>query len=201
MKSIIFCTTLLMLAGTLSGQWKAQTAETYDGTYRMAYVTSTSGNETLRILRDVSAPAAAKGTSVFDQLTGVILLNKDIGNENRVLSLVLRFDDSYKIYIHQPDHINQKWDPNLRKYMIESDWQLWRIADTRDKSVRKEPSDPSSLPQSERMDMEGITGLLKSSQKVSCQIILLNSVYDTQSILKCEFTLQNSTKSINYLIR
>jgi len=201
MKSTIFCSALLLVAGTLHGQWKAQTAETYDGTYRMAYVTSTSGNETLRILRDVSAPAAASGTSVFEQLTGVILLNKDIGNGNRVLSLVLGFDDSPKIYIHQPDNIRQQWDPNLRKYMIESDWQLWRIADTRDRSVRKESADPESLPQNERMSMEGIIGLLKTSQKVSCQIILINSVYDTQSIHKCEFTLQNSTKSINFLLK
>ncbi len=201
MKSIIFCSALLLVAGTLHGQWKAQTAETYDGTYRMAYVTSTSGNETLRILRDVSASAAANGISVFEQLTGVILLNKDIGNQNRVLSLVLGFDDSPKIYIHQPENIRQQWDPNLRKYMIESDWQLWRIADTRDRSVRKESADPESLPQNERMSMEGIIGLLKTSQKVSCQIILITVSMTLNRFTSVSSRLQNSTKSINFLLK
>jgi hypothetical protein len=200
MRSIIFFPVLLLLTGTLSGQWKAQTAEEYDKTTRMAYVTSTSGNETLRILRDVSAQTGASGMTVYEQLTGLILLNQHIGDGNRVHSLVLRFDESPKIYIHQPEKIKQQWDPNLRKFMIESDWQLWRIADTRDKSIRKE-TDPASLPPDERLDMEGIITLLKASQKVTCQIILLNSVYDTQSILKCEFTLQNSTKSINFLLK
>lgn len=200
MKSIIVSSALLLLAGTLSGQWKAQTAETYDKTVRMAFVTSTSGNETLRILRDVSSPAGERGTTVYEQLTGLILLNQHIGDGNRVHSLVLRFDDSPMMYIHRPEQIKQQWDPNLRKFMIESDWQLWRIADTRDKSIRKE-TDPASLPQHERLDMEGIIALLKASQKVTCQIILLNSVYDTQSVLKCEFTLQNSTKSINFLLK
>lgn len=200
MRSIIVFPVLLLLGSTVSGQWKAQTAETYDKTTRMAFVTSTSGNETLRILRDMSAPAGEKGTTVFEQLTGLILLNKSIGDENRVHSLVLSFDDSPKIYIHQPERFKQQWDPNLRKFMIESDWQLWMIADTRDKSKRK-ATDPASLPQNERLDMEGLIALLKSSQKVSCQVIMLNSVYDTQSILKCEFTLQNSTKSINFLLK
>jgi len=200
MKNIIVCLALLLLGSSVYGQWKAQTAETYDNTYRIAYVTSKSGNATLRILRNMSAPAGEKGATPYDLLTGQILLNKDIGDENSVQNLVFRFDESPKIYIHQPDHSRQEWDANIRKYMIESDWQTWRIADTRNKE-RKIATNPGSVPQNERINTKGIIDLLKASKKVSCQIILLNRAYETQSTINCEFTLQNSTKSINYLFR
>lgn len=200
MKNIIVCLALLFLGSSAYGQWKAQTAETYDNTYRIAFVTSKGGTETLRILRNMSIPAGEKGASPYDQITWQILLNKTIGDDNSVFSLVFRFDDSPKMYILQPDKIRQEWDKNIRKYMIESDWKIWRIADTRNKE-RKIATDPGSIPANERIDTKGIIDLLKASQKVSCQVILLNKVYDTQSTVKCEFTLQNSTKSINYLFR
>lgn len=200
MKNITFSLALLLLGSTVYGQWKAQTAVTYDKTFRIAYVTSKSGTETLRILRNISAPAGEKGTTPYDLLMGQILLNKNLGDGNSVQSLVFRFDDSPKFYIHQPANFTQKWENNIRKYMIESDWQTWRIGDTRNKE-RKIITDPESVPANERVSTKEIIDLLKSSQKVSCQILLLNRAYDTQSTINCEFTLQNSTKSIAYLFQ
>jgi hypothetical protein len=201
MKNIIVLFASLLLGSSVCGQWKAQTAETYDNTYRIAYVTSTGGTETLRILRNMTTPAGEKGATPYDDLTGQIMLNKNIGDLNSVESIVFRFDESTRIYILQTGNIKQQWDANIRKYMIESGWQTWRIGDTRDKSVRKAVTDPASIPPSERTNAKGIIDLLKASQKVSCQIVLYNSVHETQSIINCEFTLQNSTKSINYLFK
>ncbi len=201
MKNILVCLALLLSGSTLSGQWKAQTAETYDITYRIAYVTSTSGNETLRVLRDMSATAGEKGTGLYDQLTGQIMLNKDIGDKSTVENLVFRFDDSPKIYIHQPSPDRQKWDVNNRKYIIESDWQTWRLGDTRERGVRKEPAAAGTAAQEEVINMKKILELMKTSKKVSCQIFVLNKAYETQSTIVCEFTLVNSTKSINYLFQ
>ena len=198
-KTVVFLASLL-LGSTAFGQWKAQTAETYDNTYRIAYVTSKSGTETLRILRNISAPAGEQGATPYDQLRGQFLLNKNLGEGNSVQSIVFRFDDSPKFYIHQPGNITQKWDGNIRKYMIESDWQTWRIGDTRNKE-RKIITDPGSVAADERISTKEIIDLLKSGKTVSCQIILLNKAYDTQSTISCEFTLQNSTKSISYLFK
>lgn len=201
MKNIIFCLALIVSGSTVYGQWKAQTAETYDITYRIAYVTSSSGTETLRILRDMSSSAGEAGASAYDQLTGQIMLNKDIGDKSIVESLVFRFDDSPKFYIHQPSPDRQKWDINNRKYIIESDWQTWRPGDTRDRGVRKSPADAGSASQDEVINMKKILEMFKTSKKVSCQIFLLNKAYETQSTIVCEFTLLNSTKSINYLFQ
>ena len=201
MKNIIVCLAIILTGSTVYGQWKAQTAETYDKTYRIAYVTSDSGNETLRVLRDMSAPAGEKGAGLYDQLTGQIMLNKDIGDKSIVENVVFRFDDSPKIYIHQPSPDRQKWDVNNRKYIIDSDWKTWRLGDTREKGVRKAPADAGSVAQDEGINMKKILELFKTSKKVSCQIFLLNKTYETQSTIVCEFTLQNSTKSINYLFQ
>lgn len=201
MKNIIVCLAIILTGSTVYGQWKAQTAETYDKTYRIAYVTSDSGNETLRVLRDMSAPAGEKGAGIYDQLTGQIMLNKDIGDKSIVENVVFRFDDSPKIYIHQPSPDRQKWDVNNRKYIIDSDWKTWRLGDTREKGVRKAPADAGSAAQDEGINMKKILELFKTSKKVSCQIFLLNKAYETQSTIVCEFTLQNSTKSINYLFQ
>jgi len=201
MKNIIVCLALLLSGSTVYGQWKAQTAETYDITYRIAYVTSTSGNETLRVLRDMSSAAGEAGSGPYDQLTGQIMLNKDIGDKSTVENLVFRFDDSPKIYIHQPSPDRQKWDVNNRKYIIESDWQTWRLGDTRERGVRKTPADSASAAQDAAINMKKILELMKTSKKVSCQIFVLNKAYETQSTIVCEFTLLNSTKSINYLFQ
>jgi restriction endonuclease len=201
MKSIFVCLALILSGSTVFGQWKAQTAETYEKTYRIAYVTSNSGSETLRVLRDMSATAGVKGEGLYDQLTGQIMLNKDIGGESTVENIVFRFDDSPKIYIHQPAANRQKWDVNNRKYIIESDWQTWRLGDTRERGVRKAPADAATIAKDESIRMKEILELLKTSKKVSCQIFLLNKAYETQSTIVCEFTLVNSTKSINYLFQ
>ena len=105
-KPVIFLLTIL-ICGTATAQWKAQTAETYDKTYRMAFVTSKGGGETLRVMRDITGSAATKTASPYDQISGQILLNKNVGTEYKVLTIVLRFDESTKMYIHQPDELKQ----------------------------------------------------------------------------------------------
>lgn len=197
MKNIIAGLTLVLLTGTVSGQWKAQSGETYDKTFRVAYVTSASGGETLRLLRTIIPADRQKATDPYDQVTGQVLLNTKPDKDNSVQGLVLRFDDSPKIYIHQTKEFKQSWDNGARKFIIESDWQSWRIEDSRDKEVKKIGSDP----QENAVSVKEIITLLKSGKKVYCQIILLNTVYGTQSIINAEFTLQNSTKSIAYLFK
>jgi uncharacterized protein (UPF0297 family) len=198
MKNIIVLLTLL-LCSSAYGQWKAQTAETYDKTYRIAYVTSRSGNATLRVLRDITSSSKQKGANPYDQITGQILLNDKIDKDSKVQSLVFRFDDSPKIYVHQPSEFKQEWDANARKYIITSDWDTWRSGDSRDKEVRINNS--NSDPQAKTVYAKEIIDLMKAHQKVFCQVVMLNGVYGTQSIIDFEFTLQNSTKSINYLFR
>jgi hypothetical protein len=195
MKKSIFFLSALLILNAANAQWKAQTAETYDKTYRMALVTSRSGGETMRILRDVTPGTAQKGASPYDQISGQILLNKNIGTEYRVITIVLRFDESTKMYIHQPEELKQSWDANAGRYIIESDWKMWRTGDTRNKSAGKGPGDKGSDLKKEILD------LMKSAKKVSCQIVLIHKMHDTQTMLNTEFLLQNSTKSINYLFQ
>jgi len=181
-----------LFCSVAGAQWKAQTAETYEQTYRIAFVTSKSGTETLRVLRAVPGQ---KGTSPYDHITGQILLNKNIGTEYNVYNLVFRFDDSPKMYILDPEAIEQQWDANVRKYIIDSDWKTWRIGDTRDKQGRKKKSDTGADHKKEIID------LMKASGKITCQIVLLRKGDGSQSMISTEFTLQNSTKSINYLFK
>lgn len=197
MKNILVCLTLL-LCSSAYGQWKAQTAETYNKTYRIAYVTSRSGNATLRVLRDITS-SPKKGANIYDQITGQILLNDKIDKDSKVQSLVFSFDDSPKIYVHQPAEFKQEWDANARKYIVTSDWHTWRSGDSRDKEVRSNNS--SSDSQAKQVYAKDIIEMLKAHKKVVCQVIMLNAVYGTQSIIDFEFTLQNSTKSINYLFK
>ncbi len=201
MKNIIFCLILLLLRGAAYGQWKAQTAETYDKTYRIAYVTSSNGNATLRVLRNMTTSSGQKVTNPYDQIEGQILLNNKLDNGNVVQSLVFRFDDSPKIYIHQPSAFKQEWDTGSRKYIIESDWHAWRPGDTRDKEVKRNTPEQDSITQANSLYAKDIIAMLKAHKKVFCQIILANKVYGTQSSINLEFTLQNSTKSINYLFK
>ncbi|MCU0459758.1 MAG: hypothetical protein MUE37_11815 [Bacteroidales bacterium] len=193
-KSILFLSVVL-LCGAANAQWKAQTAETYDKTYRMAFVTSKSGGETLRIMRDITSGTSQKGVSPYDQISGQILLNKNVGTEYKVYTIVLRFDESTKMYIHQPAELKQGWDANVGRYIIESDWQIWRTGDTRNKSAGKAAGDTGANLKKEIID------LMKSGKKVSCQIVLIHKMHDTQTMLNSEFILQNSTKSINYLFQ
>lgn len=193
MKNMVVFLAAMLFCSAASAQWKAQTAETYENTYRMAFVTSTSGTETLRIMRAVTP--GQKAANPYDQITGQILLSKNIGTENRVLSLVLRFDDSPKMYIHQPADMKQDWDANVRKFIIESDWQMWRLGDTRNKQARSTADNTIADRKKEIID------LLKASQKVNCQIVLLHKVHGTQSIITTEFVLKNSTKSMNFLLQ
>ena len=192
MKKIIALITFTLLAVSASAQWKAQSAETYEQTYRMAFVTSRSGTETLRLLRAVPGE---KGTTAYDQIYGQILLKRNIGTDYNVYNLVFRFDDSPKMYILDPEGIKQQWDANVRKYIIDSDWKTWRIGDTRDKQGRKSAGDASADHKKEIID------LMKASGKVTCQIVLLRKGDGSQSMISTEFTLQNSTKSINYLFK
>jgi len=192
MKKIIALITFTLLAISASAQWKAQSAETYEQTYRMAFVTSRSGTETLRLLRAVPGE---KGTTAYDQISGQILLNRNIGTDYNVYNLVFRFDDSPKMYILDPEGIKQQWDANVRKYIIDSDWKTWRIGDTRDKQGRKSAGDAGADHKKEIID------LMKASGKVTCQIVLLRKGDGSQSMISTEFTLQNSTKSINYLFK
>jgi len=197
MKKTLFCLTLL-LCSSAYGQWKAQTAETYNKTYRIAYVTSRSGNATLRVLRDITS-VPKKGANPYDQITGQILLNDKIDNNSKVQSLVFSFDDSPKIYVHQPAEFKQEWDANARKYIVTSDWHQWKQDDTRNKEVRS--NNPGSDSSAKQYSAKEIIEMLKAHKKVLCQVVLLNGVYGTQSIIDFEFTLQNSTKSISYLFR
>ena len=192
MKKIIVLVLLTLLAVAASAQWKAQSVETYDQTYRMAFVTSRSGTETLRVLRAVPGE---KGTTVYDQISGQILLDKNIGTDYNVYNLVFRFDDSPKMYILDPDGIKQQWDANVRKYIIDSDWKRWRMGDTRDRQGRMNAGDTGSDRKKEIID------LMKSGGKVTCQIVLLRKGDGSQSMISTEYTLQNSTKSINYLFK
>ena len=104
MKNAVVIVAALLLSSVASAQWKAQTAETYDETYRMAFVTSVGGTETLRIMRAVTS--VKKADNPYDQIIGQILLSRNVGTENMVHSIVLRFDDSPKMYIHQPASYN-----------------------------------------------------------------------------------------------
>jgi hypothetical protein len=195
MKYILTILLSLLLCSYASAQWKAQTAETYDKTYRMAFVVSKGGGETLRIMRDITPGTAQKGTSPYDQISGQILLNKNVGTEYKVNTIVLRFDESTKMYIHQPAELKQSWDANVGRYIIESDWQIWRTGDTRNRSANKAAGDTSANLKKEILD------LMKTGKKVSCQIVLIHKMHDTQTMLNTEFFLQNSTKSINYLFQ
>jgi len=197
MKNILVCLTLFLCSSTY-GQWKAQTAETYNKTYRIAYVTSRNGNATLRILRDITS-SPKKGANPYDQITGQILLNDKIDRDSKVQSLVFSFDESPKIYVHQPAEFKQEWDANARKYIATSDWHAWRQEDSRDKEIRSNKTDSDS--QTKQVHAKDIIEMLKVHKKVLCQVVMLNSVYGTQSITDFEFTLQNSTKSISYLFR
>jgi hypothetical protein len=197
MKNIFVCLTILLCSSSY-GQWKAQTAETYDKTYRIAYVTSRSGNATLRVLRDISS-TPPKGANPYDQITGQILLNERIDKNSKVQSLVFSFDDSPKIYVHQPAEFKQEWDANARKYIVTSDWHAWRPGDSRNKEVRS--NNPNSDSQTGQVSAKEIIEMLKAHKKVICQVVMLNGVYGTQSVTDFEFTLQNSTKSINYLFK
>jgi hypothetical protein len=197
MKKILFCLTLL-LCSSAYGQWKAQTAETYNKTYRIAYVTSRSGNATLRVLRDITS-TPKKGANPYEQITGQILLNDKIDKNSKVQSLVFSFDDSPEIYVHQPAEFNQEWDANARKYIVTSDWHSWRQEDSRDKEVRLNKPDSDSS--AKQVSAKEIIEMLKAHKKVLCQVVMLNGVYGTQSIIDFEFTLQNSTKSISYLFK
>lgn len=193
-KSILFLSALLLF-GAANAQWKAQTAETYDKTYRMAFVTSKSGAETLRIMRDITPGTASKGANPYDQISGQILLNKNIGTEYKVLTIVLRFDESTKMYIHQPAELKQGWDASAGRYIIESDWQIWRTGDTRNKSAGRTAGDTGADLKKEILE------LMKSGKKVNCQLVLIHKMHDTQTMLSTEFFLQNSTKSINFLFQ
>jgi hypothetical protein len=191
MKNMVVIVAALLLSSVASAQWKAQTAETYDETYRMAFVTSVGGTETLRLMRAVTS--GTKADNLYDQIIGQILLSRNVGTENMVHSLVLRFDDSPKMYIHQPADIKQNWDANVSKFIIESDWKMWRLGDTRNRQAGNRPENASADRKKEIID------LLKSSQKVTCQIVLIHKVHGTQSMITTDFLLKNSTKSINYL--
>jgi len=197
MKKILFCLTLL-LCSSAYGQWKAQTAETYNKTYRIAYVTSRSGNATLRVLRDITS-SPKKGANPYEQITGQILLNDKIDKNSKVQSLVFSFDDRPEIYVHQPAEFKQEWDANARKYIVTSDWHSWRQEDSRDKEVRSNKPDSDSS--TKQVSAKEIIEMLKAHKKVLCQVVMQNGVYGTQSIIDFEFTLQNSTKSISYLFK
>jgi len=193
MKRLLVFLLVTILFGSISAQWKAQTAETVDKTYRMAFVVSKSGGETLRIMRDVTPGSAQKGASPYDQISGQILLNKNVGTEYKVLTIVLRFDESTKLYIHQPSDLRQSWDASAGRYVIESDWQIWRKGDTRNRAAT--PGDKGTNLKKEIID------LMKSSGKVNCQVILLHKMDDAQTTISADFALQNSTKSINFLFQ
>jgi len=197
MRNTLVCLTIL-LCSSAYGQWKAQTAETYDKTYRIAYVTSMRGNATLRVLRDITS-TLKKGGDPYDQITGQILLNDKIDKGSKVQSLVFSFDDSPKIFVHQPAEFKQEWDANARKYIVTSDWHSWRPGDSRNKEVRS--GNTGSDAQAQSVNAKEIIEMLKAHKKVLCQVVILNGVYGTQSIIDFEFTLQNSTKSINYLFK
>ena len=193
-KSVITLLAMLLCTGA-TAQWKAQTADTYEKTYRMAFVVSASGTETLRIMRDVTPGTSTKGANPYDQISGQILLNKNVGTEYSVNTIVLRFDESTKLYIHQPADLKQGWDANAGRYIIESDWQVWRTGDTRNKGAGRAAAGSGTNLKKEILDM------MKSGKTVHCQTILIHKMHDTQTIINSEFKLQNSTRSINYLFQ
>lgn len=199
MKNLIAGLILVLLGIPANGQWKAQSGETYDKTFRMAFVLSNSGTETLRLLRTLPAASTGKNTDPYSQITGQILFNTNQDKDNKVQGIVLKFDDSPKIYIHGPAAFKQEWDNGARKYIIESDWQLWRVEDSRDKQVKIITS--GAYPQEKQINIREIIAMLKAGRKVSCQVIMHNQVYGTQSAISTEFTLQNSTKSIAFLFK
>lgn len=197
MKRAIAYLTLALIAATANGQWKAQSGETYNKTFRLAYVGSVSGKETFRILRNMPESTAEKTTDIYDQIVWQLLLNNRLDKDYKVEGLVLRFDDDPKIYINQATAFKQGWDPNSMKYIIETGTHEWRTGDMRDKE-RKTPAQEQNA---ETVSSRQIIELLKSGKKVFCQIILVSTTYDTQTVLNCEFTLQNSSKSIGYLLK
>jgi len=201
MKNMIVLLGALLFCGSPYGQWKAQSGETYENKFKMAYVTSLSGSETLRVLRNMPAGAGQKTSDPYQQVTGQILLNKNIGKDNQVQSLVFRFDDSPKIFVNQPSEFKQGWDANARKYIIESAWSLWRTDDIRNKEVRRSSAGRDSIPPDKQAHAKEIIQLIKAGKKLSCQVVLVNKVYGTQSVITAEFSLINSSKSINYLFQ
>jgi len=201
MKNMIVLLGALLFCGSPYGQWKAQSGETYENKFKMAYVTSLSGSETLRVLRNMPAGAGQKTSDPYQQVTGQILLNKNIGKDNQVQSLVFRFDDSPKIFVNQPSEFKQGWDANARKYIIESAWSLWRTDDIRNKEIRRTSAGRDSIPPDKQAHAKEIIQLIKAGKKLSCQVVLVNKVYGTQSVITAEFSLINSSKSINYLFQ
>jgi len=201
MKNMIVLLGALLFCGSAYGQWKAQSGETYENKFKMAYVTSLSGSETLRVLRNMPAGAGQKTSDPYQQVTGQILLNKNIGKDNQVQSLVFRFDDSPKIFVNQPSEFKQGWDANARKYIIESAWSLWRTDDIRNKEIRRTSAGRDSIPPDKQAHAKEIIQLIKAGKKLSCQVVLVNKVYGTQSVITAEFSLINSSKSINYLFQ
>jgi len=201
MKNMIVFLGALLFCGSAYGQWKAQSGETYENKFKMAYVTSLSGSETLRVLRNMPAGAGQKTSDPYQQVTGQILLNKNIGKDNQVQSLVFRFDDSPKIFVNQPSEFKQGWDANARKYIIESAWSLWRTDDIRNKEIRRTSAGRDSIPPDKQAHAKEIIQLIKAGKKLSCQVVLVNKVYGTQSVITTEFSLINSSKSINYLFQ
>ncbi len=101
--------------------------------------------------------------------------------------------------MHQPAEFKQEWDANARKYIVTSDWHAWRPGDSRDKGGKL--NNPDSNSQAGQVSAKEIIEMLKAHKKVLCQVVMLNGVYGTQSVTDFEFTLQNSTKSINYLFK
>jgi len=201
MKNMIVLLGALLFCGSPYGQWKAQSGETYENKFKMAYVTSLSGSETLRVLRNMPAGAGQKTSDPYQQVTGQILLNKNIRKDNQVQSLVFRFDDSPKIFVNQPSEFKQGWDANARKYIIESAWSLWRTDDIRNKEIRRTSAGRDSIPPDKQAHAKEIIQLIKAGKKLSCQVVLVNKVYGTQSVITTEFSLINSSKSINYLFQ
>lgn len=195
MKKTVIFLIALFLSIAADAQWKAQTAETLEKTYRMAFVTSKNGGETLRVMRDVTTAASKKAANTYDYISGQILLNKNVGTEYKVITIVLQFDESTKMYIHQPAELKQGWDASAGRYIIESDWKNWRTGDTRNKNTGKRADETSIDLKKEVLDM------MRSGKKITCQIIMLHKMHDTQTVINTGFTLQNSTKSINYLFQ
>ena len=199
MKKVFAGLILTLLCIAAHGQWKAQSGETYDRTFRMALVTSKGGTETLRILRTMPASVGQKNADPYSQVTGQILLHNKPDKDNKVQGIVLKFDDSPKLYIHQPPVLKQEWDNGAGRYIVESDWQLWRVEDSRDKQAK--PVTQGAGNQVNQISLREIIGMLKAGKMVSCQVIMNNQVYGTQSAITTEFTLQNSTKSIAFLFK
>jgi hypothetical protein len=97
--------------------------------------------------------------------------------------------------------MKQGWDNNARKYIIESDWALWRLDDLRDKASKEIIANQESIPEDRRIYAKEIIQLLKSRQKLLCQMILIDKSYGSQSMISAEFSLKNSTKSVNFLFQ